>query len=162
ECHLLLLLGLFHEAGQLPLDLLGVTTAEHRKREVAHSWHHTAYTPSSTVSGSGSGLASASDTPFSMVARTSASIAACSSSVSSWFTCSHARYRSTGSRAVNSSTRLRGTYAASSWTAWPSIRSVTSSSSVGPPPARAFSMARAASRETFSTSVPPTPMPSKP
>src|SRR5882757_3130922 len=33
ERHLLLLLGLLHEAGQLPLDLLGVTTAEHGKRE---------------------------------------------------------------------------------------------------------------------------------
>ena len=42
ECHLLLLLGLFHETGQLPLDLLGVTTAEHGKREVAHSWDDTA------------------------------------------------------------------------------------------------------------------------
>src|SRR3954447_13787123 len=40
--HLLLLLGLLYEAGQLPLDLLGVAPAEHGKREVAHSWDDTA------------------------------------------------------------------------------------------------------------------------
>ena len=97
-----------------------------------------------------------------MVCATSAAICCSSYSDSSWFTVSQLRKRSTGSRARNSSYSSRGTYAASSWTAWPSIRRVISSSTVGPPPARAFSTAALTSRNTVSTSVPSTTMPSKP
>src|SRR5581483_8225361 len=121
-----------------------------------------AKTPSVTVEGSGSGDSSArliaSLRSFLISEESSSS----SSSERSACSRSQVRKRSIGSLFAHSSNMSFGTLKASSWTAWPSIRRVRHSISVGPPPSRAFSTARFASRYTASTSVPSTTTPSKP
>src|SRR5581483_11384299 len=118
-----------------------------------------AYTPSKRSFGSGMGEPSARWSASFRSFFTPLPISSSSSSVMSTFVRSQVRKRSSGSDSAHFSNITFGTQNASSCTAWPSMRSVRHSSSVGPPPERAFSIARFASRYTASTSVPSTTTP---
>ena len=110
------------------------------------------------VSGSGIGMASASSVPASIAALTSSRSAAVSTPASR----TRASWRSIGSFWRHSSTCSLGTYFMSSCAAWPCMRMVTASSSVGPSPASARSRARRVASNIASTSLPSTVSPGKP
>src|SRR5437764_11316898 len=108
-------LGLLHELGHRPLELLGVAAAEHVEGKFAHlgtsiaKAPRQAYTPSRSAAGSGCGLASASATPASIQAAVSVAMAASSDSPTCSTSSSHPRNRSSGSFAANSASSSRGT-----------------------------------------------------
>src|SRR5262249_21912951 len=112
----------------LPFEV--VDSLLHEAREAGESARvcDYSYTSSRSVAASGSGPSSA-ERGASSRSRFSSSLSERSSStVKSTCSPSQSRCRSSGSERAHASTMSRGTYEASSWTAWPSIRRVTSSS----------------------------------
>ncbi len=110
------------------------------------------------VSPSGIGLSSATSTAAWISALTSSRSAATSIPSAS----TRRTWRSIGSFACHSSTCSFGTYFMSSCAAWPCMRIVTASISVGPSPASARSRAWRVTSNVASTSLPSTFTPGKP
>src|SRR3954470_10235299 len=154
-----------HLLAQAVADRLQV---RHRRHRLAHplygacpsisSCASSAKIPCVAVCGSGIGMASASSTPASIASRTSSWTAATSTPASR----SRASWRSIGSFARHSSSFSLGTYFMSSWAAWPCMRMVTASMSVGPPPPTARSRAPWTAWNIASASLPSTVTPGKP
>ncbi len=117
-----------------------------------------ANTPSEAESGSGSGIASASCTAASISSLTEVRTAPTSTPSDS----RRRAWRSIGSFARHSSICACGTYFMSSCAAWPCMRMVTASSSVGPSPASARSRASRVASNIASGSLPSTLTPGKP
>src|ERR1051326_7173982 len=118
--------------------------------------------PPAAVCGSGIGEATANSRSASSSASTPSINFWFCSGVSHFFSSKYASKRAIGSRFCQNSNSGRGTYCAASWMAWPFMRIIFASISVGPSPRRARSEASCATSYTWHASVPSTITPGIP